>query len=310
MLKSVLTSSVALNIELQERGVFVAISAGQLHQMLLNLCTNAKAAMPEGGNLTIRLSVIDIDTEIEGPDTLTAGRYAEICFEDDGIGMDDNTLQHAFDPFFSTKEGNRRSGLGLASVYGISMNAGGSARIASTPGAGTRVTLRLPITSEAAPLREVRLDAAPDAKQGQNQTVLLVEDNISVQTLLQRLLEDAGYTVEHARNGREALEIAKTLEPDLLITDVVLSGPTGIQVAARLRASFPYLKVLYISAYADSHGGEWQELEQGQLLAKPFRSSELLAAVHYLLRPNNQDGRGKLRRQTTPANSERDTEPA
>ena len=243
--------------------------------------------MPNGGRLAIDLSdhrVIEADGEYE---PLAAGTYLQIAVTDTGVGMDEHVLKHAFDPFFSTKEGRRRSGLGLASVYGIVTNAGGRVTLSSALGVGTRVSLMLPTAADSVNNPDVTLDLMPTLRVSTNYTILVIEDDISVRTLLVHSLERAGYTVVIARDGLDALSLANTLEPDLLVTDVVMPGMSGMQIAARLRERFPRLRTLYTSGYAEKNLGEWQNKANTRFLAKPFRSTDLIRAVQRILNGYN-----------------------
>jgi CheY-like chemotaxis protein len=258
----------------------VKADAGQLEQVLVNLAVNARDAMPGGGKLTIDTANITVDEAYaQGRPGLKPGRYARLRVSDTGAGMPPEVLARVFEPFFTTKEKGQGTGLGLATFYGIITGAGGYAQIYSEPGLGTTVTGLLAATSEQA----ARPQAPPAAPpRGRGETILLVEDEISLQDLASRILTRNGYQVCAARTAAEAPSIAgDASQPiDLLLTDVVMPEMLGNEVARQVRATRPALPVLYMSGYAqpvlDTHGAFADQID---LLEKPFTEATLLTRV-------------------------------
>jgi signal transduction histidine kinase/ActR/RegA family two-component response regulator len=258
----------------------VKADAGQLEQVLVNLAVNARDAMPGGGKLTIDTANVAVDgAYAEGRPGLKPGRYARLRVSDTGTGMPPEVLARVFEPFFTTKEKGKGTGLGLATFYGIITGAGGYAHIYSEPGLGTTISGLLPATSEEAARYEAPSDAAP---RGRGETILLVEDEGSLQELASRILTRNGYRVRVARRAAEAPSIAgEDGQPiDLLLTDVVMPEMLGNEVARRIHAIRPALPVLYMSGYAqpilDTHGAFASQID---LLEKPFSEATLLTRI-------------------------------
>jgi signal transduction histidine kinase/CheY-like chemotaxis protein len=258
----------------------VKADAGQLEQVLVNLAVNARDAMPGGGTLTIDTANITVDEAYaDGRPGLKPGRYARLRVSDTGTGMPPEVLARVFEPFFTTKEKGKGTGLGLATFYGIITGAGGYAQIYSESGFGTTISGLLPATSEEAARSEAPPDAAP---RGRGETILLVEDETSLQELASRILTRNGYQVRVARTAGEAPSIAgDTSQPiDLLLTDVVMPEMLGNDVARRIHAIRPAVPVLYMSGYAqpilDTHGAFASQID---LLEKPFSEATMLTRV-------------------------------
>ena len=284
MLRGVLSPGIALSVSMPDAPLSAAIAAGQLHQILINLCTNANEAMPDGGQLQIaaqRRRTTD-GSIAESDDTVTP-RWVEITVQDTGVGMSPHVRKHAFDPFFTTKEGARGSGLGLASVYSILNSCGGSVELLSQEGVGTTVVVRIPAATAQVATPKVYLDNDVDVISEGSPTILVVEDEISVRSVLVHTLERAGYIVETASNGYDALSLIKTLEPDLIITDLVMAGLGGADLARRVRKRFPHMCVLFTSGYSHLYEQRWGTEPNTRFLAKPFRGSDLLLATRSLL---------------------------
>jgi signal transduction histidine kinase/ActR/RegA family two-component response regulator len=258
----------------------VKADAGQLEQVLVNLAVNARDAMPGGGTLTIDTANITVDEAYaEGRPGLQPGRYARLRVSDTGTGIPPDVLARVFEPFFTTKPAGQGTGLGLATFYGIITGAGGYAQIYSEPGIGTAVTGLLPATSEQAAGSKATPAEPP---RGRGETILLVEDEASLQGLASRILTRHGYQVRVARTAPEAPALAGEAGQliDLLLTDVVMPGMLGNEVARRVHAVRPDLPVLYMSGYAqpilDTHGAFANQLD---LLEKPFSEATLLTRV-------------------------------
>jgi CheY-like chemotaxis protein/anti-sigma regulatory factor (Ser/Thr protein kinase) len=244
----------------------VTCDPGQIEQLLVNLALNARDAMPSGGNLVI--------------DTETHDDKLRMRVSDSGRGMAPDVVEHAFEPFFTTKASGEGTGLGLATVYGIVTQAGGEVSIASSPGLGTTVTVLLPAASD--PSLPAPVSPSPAPTRGCGETLLVVEDEAALRDVAGRILSGAGYRVLSAECGPEALALAARHEGaiDLLVSDVIMPGMLGKDLAERLCVARPDTRVLYMSGYAQpilhSHG----TLDPGvALLEKPFTANDLLTAV-------------------------------
>jgi two-component system cell cycle sensor histidine kinase/response regulator CckA len=264
----------------------IEADAGQIEQMLLNLVLNARDAMPGGGDLVIETAaaVLDRDRLASERLTLEPGPYAMLLVCDTGMGMDDDTRAHAFEPFFTTKPKGKGTGLGLATVYGIVDQSGGQIALETAPGRGTTFRIYLP---------EARADhgraTAAQILVRQNvgsETVLLVEDNASVRAIAARALRSRGYTVHEVASAEDALAwaLGSSVTPDLLLTDVVMPGQSGPELAHRLTDCYPALRVLLMSGYTDA-ADEAQGAYLGDLpfLQKPFTAAQLAERVRLAL---------------------------
>jgi signal transduction histidine kinase len=268
-----------------EQGLWrVTADPSQMEQVLVNLVLNARDAMPTGGTITIETANVELTPvrlEAEGIQ-LQPGHYVMLAVSDTGTGMDANTRAHAFEPFFTTKPKGKGTGLGLATVYGIVDQSGGAITIKTALGHGTTVRIYLPAVSAPAEKREV--DAAPAMTFG-TESIMLVEDNDAVRELARRTLRQRGYTVVEASNAEEAIDLmAKGAQVQLLLTDVVMPGLSGPNLAARLLQHNPRLRVLYMSGYSEDaaavHGTFWGGVP---LLQKPFTPSQLAERVRIAL---------------------------
>jgi PAS domain S-box-containing protein len=263
----------------------VRADPGQVEQVLLNLCVNARDAMPTGGTLTVETANIAFGGATHGPETIMPpGRYVLISVSDSGVGMEPDTLNHVFEPFFTTKEQGKGTGLGLATVYGIVKQSGGFIYADSKLGEGSRFRIYLPRVAETLDLPDPGgSEAAPARAEG---TLLLVEDEEAVRRLTKRMLESVGYQVLEAARGSEALALAEswTGKIDLVVTDVIMPGMSGQELSTRLRAARPWLKILYISGYTDDailqHG---TLLPNTSFLHKPFTQHELARRVREII---------------------------
>jgi PAS domain S-box-containing protein len=292
MLERIIGEDVRLVVERGGLGCWVRVDRSQLEQVLVNLAVNARDAMERGGTLTLSTSLDEVDeaTARAHPDRI-AGPCVMIRVRDTGVGMGPDVLEQAFEPFFTTKEPGRGTGLGLATVYGIVRQSGGSVWLESTPGQGTTACIALPCT--AAPQSvggRVLVASAPPRRTG---TVLVVEDEEGVLTLISTTLARRGHEVLAASDGTRALDIAEIAGGhfDLVITDVVMPGMDGRELALRLRARWPGTPVLFISGYSDGGGAAEAFKSPGSgFLAKPFSPEVLLARVDTMLRPPSERG--------------------
>jgi CheY-like chemotaxis protein len=267
---------VELSTSLDPQAPVVWCDKVQLEQALMNVAVNASDAMPDGGRLLIETRTVDLrDTELRGVPGLASGRCAEIRVTDTGTGMPPETLDRVFEPFFTTKEVRHGTGLGLAMVYGTAKAAGGTVLVESEEGVGTTVRMLLPRSNEEAS-SSVQATAELPPPRGAMR-LLVVEDEDGVRGVLERILTRHGHEVITAASPDEALAMAREGIPmDMLITDVVMPGMSGPQMAALLTEMQPGLPVVFISGYTDSP----DELPEGAvLLRKPFTSAALLHEV-------------------------------
>jgi PAS domain S-box-containing protein len=259
----------------------VLADPGQIEQVLVNLAVNARDAMPGGGKLTIETANTEVDEAYDS--NLSAGRYVGVKVSDTGTGMPPHVIDRAFEPFYSTKPKGEGSGLGLATVYGIITQAGGSVRIYSEPGIGTTVGLLLPVTDQAPATQGL---PPPRPVRGRGEVVLVVEDEAALREVTRRVLARNGYEVLVASNGYQAINLATASAQrlDVLLTDVVMPGMQGKEVAERVRRLRPEVRVLYMSGYTHGLLGVQGVLEPGvHLIEKPFSETSLLAKLHVIL---------------------------
>jgi two-component system, cell cycle sensor histidine kinase and response regulator CckA len=256
----------------------------QIEQVLMNLAINARDAMPKGGKISIETSNQDIsDMDAEEDAFLKPGRYVTLTVTDSGIGMDQKTQSHIFEPFFSTKALGRGTGLGLSTVFGIVRQSGGTISVVSEPGHGATFTIHFPRSDKAPAFVEPK---RPSPSPRGSETILLVDDSNPLRELTRLLLETGGYTVIDSGDPAEALRMAERHKGalPLMITDVDMPGFSGPVLAEKLTAIRPETRVLFVSGYAD---GKFPEHgQQGQasgFLGKPFTRGDLLKKVRELL---------------------------
>ena len=279
--------SIAMNVIATRDPWSTLVDPHQLENALLNLCLNARDAMPDGGQLLIETSNTHLDeTEAQGLQ-LPAGHYVALCVSDNGSGMSDEVLKRAFDPFFTTKPIGMGTGLGLSMIYGFARQSGGGVLIHSTPGRGTRVCIYVPAYNESAPIADdpPAHRAVPGHTAG-GETVLVVDDEPAVRALVAEVLTDQGYRVLEADSGAAALDILQTRQTiDLLVSDVGLpGGMNGRQLADAARSQRPGLKVLFVTGYAENAALGNGQLEPGMhVLTKPFSIPALSERVKGLL---------------------------
>jgi two-component system, cell cycle sensor histidine kinase and response regulator CckA len=284
MLRRLIGEDVGLELALDRAPACVRADRGQLEQVVANLAVNARDAMRHGGKLTLRTSRARLDEDSE-PRMAGArvGRHAVLAVADTGHGMDAATLARIFEPFFTTKESGKGTGLGLATVHDIVAQNGGHIRVSSEPGRGTTFEIWLPEVEEQA---DRPLDDVASAARGGCERLLVVEDEASMRMLTAELLRDAGYEVEVAEGGEQALALIASgvPAPRLLLIDVVLPGMSGPELAARVRALLPGIGVAYVSGYSHEAIAQRSVLEEGALLiAKPFSNDTLLRGVRQVL---------------------------
>jgi signal transduction histidine kinase len=262
----------------------VLADIGRIEQVLMNLAVNAADAMPEGGTLTIETALADLDEAYASKRPgVTPGRYVMLTVSDTGCGMDEATQENIFEPFFSTK-GERGTGMGLATVYGIVKQHGGNIWVYSEPDKGTTFKIYLPL-SEKAHLEDKTAPKTTDDLTG-TETILLVEDDARVRDIAFAILNRYGYTVLVAENGKAALSIVDRHEAPvhLLLTDVVMPEMNGRDLFAKIAAKHPDLKVLYMSGYTNNVIAHRGILDEGvAFIQKPFTVNALGAKVREVL---------------------------
>ena len=285
MLPRVIGDHIETSMHLDRHLARVKADASQMEQVLVNLVLNARDAMPNGGRLTIETGGVELSDEAIAAQKLSlrAGQYVMLTVADTGIGMDAATRERAFEPFFTTKPKGKGTGLGLATVYGIVDQSGGGIALATAPGAGTTVRVYLPACGVAEDTPQPRI--SPIIADAGTETVLLVEDNDSVRDLAAKALRRRGYVVYEARNAEDAIEWSTTsgVKPHLLVTDVLMPGLSGPNLAARLVHELPNLRVLYMSGYTDDTSVETAFWGGVPLLQKPFTPSKLAERVRMAL---------------------------
>jgi PAS domain S-box-containing protein len=277
LLAHALGEQIELCAELAAEPVPVRADPHQLEQMILNLAVNARDAMPRGGRLTIATR------SAMRRDGAGARSFGVLAVEDSGAGIDSDTREHPFEPFFATQEIGRGTGLGLATVYGIAEEAGARIEFERRAGGGTRFEVWL-----ASPLEVPDRDAPPRPiveRRGGAETILVAEDEPNVRGYVRRVLEERGYRVLESADAQEALERARAYpgQIDLLITDMVMPGKSGIDLSLELRAECPELPVLFMTGYADSVLGEHLAGQAAAVLCKPFSPASLADNVRRML---------------------------
>jgi PAS domain S-box-containing protein len=286
MLRRVIGEDVECELSLDPGLGRVMADEGQIQQIVLNLAVNARDAMPEGGTLTVQTYQVDSFPEYAG---VAIGsdpvRYVCLSVADDGCGMDPETRARIFEPFFTTKDPGRGTGLGLSTVYGIVKQSDGEIRVRSAPGRGTTVEIFLPWVDDSEDLPATAAPG-PDAEHRGSETILLVEDEELVRRMTRRALESCGYRVVEAREGAEALVVARKNQGnlDLVLTDLVMPRMGGVELVNRLREEWPRIRVLFMSGYVHREGWGSAALPAGAaLLEKPFGPREVARKVREAL---------------------------
>ncbi|WP_458096393.1 PAS domain S-box protein [Roseomonas sp. WA12] len=278
--------SIALAVMPQPELWPTLVDPNQLENALLNLCINARDAMPDGGRLNIETANIVLDARVAGQRDMQPGQYVAVCVTDTGMGMTDDVIRKAFDPFFTTKPLGQGTGLGLSMIYGFVRQSGGQVRIDSAPGRGT--TMRLYLPRHLGPAEEPEpapdLNGAPRA--GRGETVLVVDDEPTIRMLVMEVLEELGYAAIEAADGASGLGVLRSdARVDLLVTDVGLpGGMNGRQMADLARIGRPGLKVLFITGFAENAALGNGQLEPGMhVMAKPFAMETLAGRIRELI---------------------------
>jgi PAS domain S-box-containing protein len=283
MLRRLLSEDIELTTVLDPALGLVVMDAGQMHQVLMNLAVNARDAMPKGGQLRIETRNVELKGTRELPDDMSPGRYVHLTVADTGIGMDEATRAQIFEPFFTTKPKGSGTGLGLSMVYGIVRQSQGWISVESGPGRGSTFQIYLPL-ADATASYAAEIDVAPGLSG--SETILVVEDQEDVRDFACGVLRALGYQVLDAADGAQAIRVAQNAtEPiHLLLSDVIMPGMTGKDVAERLQAHNPRMKVLFMSGYTDDVVVHRGVLRDGvSYVAKPFSPDELAGKVRKAL---------------------------
>jgi len=285
LLRRVISEDISLVTQFENNIGAVRADRGQIEQVVMNLVVNARDAMPNGGILAITTRIVQLDAAYARRHAgVNPGRHVVFSVRDTGVGMDAQTQQRIFEPFFTTKAKGKGTGLGLSTVYGIVRQSGGHIEVRSAPGRGTAFDIILPQVSATVPARgEVPIGAA--LPRG-TETVLVVEDEDAVRHIVRRVLEAQGYAIVEARDGNDALQVCATRGDriDLVLSDVIMPGMGGRELARELGARRPGLEILFMSGYNDDSelSGVDGEVASG-VLAKPFTAETLARQVREAL---------------------------
>jgi CheY-like chemotaxis protein len=282
--RRIVPEDVEVSVRVEAPGAVVRADPGAIEQILMNLVTNSRDAMPSGGALRLVVGHGTLDEDYRRVHGWgTPGEYIMLSVADTGAGMDAKTQQHIFEPFFTTKPVDQGTGLGLAMVYGLVKQHGGFISVYSEPGLGTTVRIYFPVITEA--VSPKRAAAAAEIQEGK-ETILLVEDDATLRRTAKRVLEKFGYTVVTATDGLDALTIirARATPADLIISDVVMPHASGPQLLSALREAGAAPRMLFTSGYAARDVQERATLESGvPFLPKPWTIAELLRKVREVL---------------------------
>jgi PAS domain S-box-containing protein len=292
MLRRLIGDDIELAMRLSSSQAPIKVDQNQLEQVVMNLVINARDAMPDGGKVIIETDLCELDEAYASRHKpVVAGSYVRLSVSDTGVGMDRNTMSHLFEPFFTTKELGRGTGLGLSIVYGIVKQSEGYIWVYSEPGHGTTFKIYLPLRSAAVERTVVQ----PRAESARGvETVLLVEDDPTLRTLMNEFLAGLGYTIVESGSAKAALEMVakQSLSVQALITDIMMPGMGGRELANELTATLPGLRVLYISGYTHDSAVQTRVLKEGEsFLQKPFMLAELSMKLREVLDNTEQNAR-------------------
>ncbi len=277
-------AGIAVNIAVPDALPLVTGDSTQLQQVLMNLCVNARDAMPAGGELAVQADVVEIDEEVSrtNPDA-EPGEYVQICVQDSGEGIPADVLDKVFEPFFTTKPSGKGTGLGLSTVYSIVKSHGGFVDVKSEQGRGTMFSVFIPTDGEEG--GQSAEDESPFSETGDGETILLVDDEEFILETASETLAEAGYNVLTAENGREALQIYKSKadDVDLIITDLMMADGDGFELIRSIRRFDPSVPVIAASGMATNKAQEALDDGADLFVAKPFTAEKLLTAIHDVL---------------------------
>jgi len=280
LIKPLMGDDVEVVMTLRPASALVEADPGQLDQIVLNLAVNARDAMPRGGRFIVETNTVEFDEAFaQQHSPLKAGKYVQLSVSDTGTGMDAVTVSRIFEPFFTTKGPGKGTGLGLATVYGIVRQSGGYIWVYSEPGHGTTFKMYLP-SAEHKLKSTTSTDAVKVMPTRHGVTILLVEDDNIMRHLTKKLLEEQGYNVFDADSGQSALQLAEGRQIDLLLTDVMMRGMSGPELARQISTSHPQTKLVFMSGYTGELLPERDpSLSSITLLEKPFTRSNLLKVL-------------------------------
>jgi PAS domain S-box-containing protein len=286
MLQRLLGEHIEIHTTYQSDGVLIQADPGMVEQVIVNLCVNARDAMPNGGLLRLETNLVELTEDAPLPHAeARPGRFLCLSVCDSGCGMDEKTLSRIFEPFYTTKPKGKGTGLGLATVYGIVKQHQGWIDVHSRPGKGTTFRIYFPVTEK--PAIDSRDNSAPKAISGGSECILVVEDEDSLRLMVRMVLKRQGYQVVCASSGVEALALWKDCaqDVDILLTDMVMpQGITGRQLAERLLAEKPSLRVIYSSGYSVDLAASGHHFQEGvNFLSKPYRPEDLVKIVRSCL---------------------------
>ena len=285
MLRRVIGEDIELVTCFADNLGMVKMDPGWIEQVIMNLAVNARDAMPGGGKLIIETANADLDDSCSrGHVTAKPGRYVKLCVNDTGTGMPPDVREHLFEPFFTTKEKGKGTGLGLSTVYGIIKQSGGDIWVYSEPGLGTTFNIYWPRVDES--IDDTTMTVTREEIPRGGETILLVEDEEDVRKLAVRILQRQGYTVLEASCGKDALALCEEHAGPihLILTDVVMPGMNGRQLADQLIRLRPNLKVVYMSGYTDNAVIHHGVLEEGvNYIQKPFTMDGLMKKMREAL---------------------------
>jgi two-component system cell cycle sensor histidine kinase/response regulator CckA len=291
LLPRLIGEDIDLIIKVDENLGTTRADASQMEQVIMNLAVNARDAMPNGGKLVIETENAELDHSFTASHPLMkTGSYVKLMVTDNGTGMDAETQAHIFEPFFTTKEKSKGTGLGLATVYGIVKQSGGFIWVYSEVGKGTSFKIYLPRVDQVVEQIGVTHPAA-EVPMG-TETVLLAEDEQDVREIAREFLESGGYRVIEAGNGAEAIQLVAQHngEIQVLVSDMVMPGMTGQELADRLQGERPGLRVVFMSGYSEHAATEMEHADSTiRLLAKPFSRAAILRAVREILHGAKQE---------------------
>ena len=286
MLHRVIGEDIQLRTVLSKDLGHIKADPGQIEHTILNLVVNAKDAMPSGGTIEIETANVQADEETSNlPPGMKRGIYVMLSVSDTGVGMNPEVRERIFEPFFTTKEKGKGTGLGLSTVYGIIKQSGGDIWVSSEPGQGTIFEIYLPRVDE--PLQESQKANFQGGLRGGDETILIVEDEDGVRKLTRKILSKQGYKILEASSGGDALLLCEQLnEPiHLLLSDVVMPGINGPELARRIKTLSPGVKVLFMSGYADRTIFQSGILdEKASFIQKPFSARDLAEKIQEVIR--------------------------
>jgi len=286
LLDRIIGENITLKMQLDPSLHLIRCDISQIDQIIINLATNARDAMPDGGTLLFETRNFGIDEVRKCPyQVMNPAEYVLLHVKDTGLGMDRETRQFIFEPFYTTKTGAKGTGLGLATVYGTIKQLEGYIFCESQPGEGTDFFIFFPLSEEQGSVTAEEMQFAPDSFHG-TETILLTEDEDTVRSVIKQNLEGYGYTILEARNSAEALELIRSGRHgiDLLITDVLMPGKSGVELAFEVNSLIPGLRILFISGYNEDSFDKLKDLPaRWKLIQKPIKNEYLIFIIRSLL---------------------------